>query len=59
MVIRGGKVAFLSPVVFFLSLLLPSVSFCGNIMVQPGKFDHVDIKIPKKIAAGDMTAFRD
>jgi hypothetical protein len=59
MVIRGGKFAFLSPVVFFLSLLFPSVSFCGDIMVQPGKFDHFDIKIPQKIAAGDMSAFRD
>src|SRR5664279_6562477 len=53
MVIRGGKFAFLSPVVFFLFLLLPSVSFCGDIIVQPGKFDHFDIKIPQKIAAGD------
>ena len=53
MVIRGGKGSFLSPVFFFLFLLIPSVSFCGDIMVQPGKFDHFDIKIPQKIAAGD------
>ena len=49
---RGGKSAFLAHVVFFL-LLIPSASFCGDIMVQPGKFDHFDIKIPQKIAAGD------
>ena len=53
MVKRGGKFAFLVQVVAFLLLILPSVSFCGDIMVQPGKFDHFDIKIPQKIAAGD------
>ena len=53
MVKRGGKFAFLVQVVAFLLLILPSVSFCGDIMVQPGKFDHFDIKIHQKIAAGD------
>jgi hypothetical protein len=53
MVIRGCKSAFLVHVAIMLLLLVPSVSLCGEITVQPGKFDHFDIKIPQKITAGD------
>ncbi|HMK55265.1 MAG TPA: hypothetical protein VK448_01355 [Dissulfurispiraceae bacterium] len=53
MIKRGGNSAFLAQFVFMLFLLLPAVSFCGDIMVQPGKFDHFDIRIPQKIVAGD------
>jgi hypothetical protein len=56
MVIRTGRCAVLFHVVFFLLIAIPSLSFSGEIMVQPGKFDHFNIKLPQKITAGEKVA---
>ncbi|HTZ18264.1 MAG TPA: hypothetical protein VMB78_07475 [Dissulfurispiraceae bacterium] len=38
---------------FFLLMAIPSISFSGEIVVQPGKFDHFDLKLPQKLSAGE------
>lgn len=53
MVTPTSRFAFLMQAVFPRLLILPSVSFCGDIVVQPGEFNHLDIKIQQKIAAVD------
>ncbi|MGO9952846.1 MAG: hypothetical protein ACLPN1_11650 [Dissulfurispiraceae bacterium] len=53
MVTPTSRFAFLMQAVFPRLLILPSVSFCGDIVVQPGEFDHLDIKIQQKMSAGD------
>jgi len=56
MVIRASRCAVLVHVFLLLLIAIPSLSFSGEIIVQPGNFDHFDIKFPQKITAGEKVA---
>jgi len=56
MVIRASRFAVLVHVFLLLLIAIPSLSFSGEIIVQPGNFDHFDIKFPQKITAGEKVA---
>ena len=36
-----------------LTIVAPSLSLAGEILINPGKFDHFNIKLPEKIVAGE------
>jgi hypothetical protein len=38
-----------------LTIVAPSFSLAGEILINPGKFDHFNIKLPEKIVAGEET----
>ena len=38
-----------------LTIVAPSFSFAGEILINPGKFDHFKIALPEKIVAGEDT----
>ena len=41
-----------------LAMAVPSLTSAGEIVVKPGKFDHFNISMPEKIAAGEEAAIR-
>ncbi len=38
-----------------LTIVVPSFSHAGEIMIKPGKFDHFNVSLPEKIVAGEDT----
>ncbi len=41
-----------------LTIAVPSLTYPGEIVVKPGKFDHFNISMPEKMAAGEEAAIK-
>lgn len=48
----------LSALIIICMIAVPVISYGGNIVVKPGKFDHFAILLPEKIRAGEGSTIR-